>query len=96
MTKATGLASALEALDIAATETIGAGGAENDHAFLRMCGLSVAVDNALPSIKEVADFVTSLSRGAGVTELIDLYLSGALERIHPDPANHVAPSITER
>jgi hydroxymethylpyrimidine pyrophosphatase-like HAD family hydrolase len=96
VTKATGLASALEALDIAATETIGVGDAENDHAFLRMCGLSVAVDNALPSIKEVADFVTSLSRGAGVTELIDLYLSGALERIHPDPANHVAPSITER
>jgi hydroxymethylpyrimidine pyrophosphatase-like HAD family hydrolase len=96
VTKATGLAPALKVLDIAATETIGVGDAENDHAFLRMCGLSVAVDNALPSIKEVADFVTSLSRGAGVTELIDLYLSGALERIHPDPANHVAPSITER
>jgi hydroxymethylpyrimidine pyrophosphatase-like HAD family hydrolase len=85
-------APALKALDIAATETIGVGDAENDHAFLRMCGLSVAVDNALPSIKESADFVTSLSRGAGDTELITLYLSGALERILPNPANHIARS----
>jgi hydroxymethylpyrimidine pyrophosphatase-like HAD family hydrolase len=96
VTKATGLTSALKALDIAASETIGVGDAENDQTFLRMCGLSVAVDNALPSVKEMADFVTSLSRGAGVAELINLYLSGALERILPNPANHIAPSITER
>ena len=96
VTKATGLAPALKALDLAATETIGVGDAENDHAFLRMCGLSVAVANALPSVKEIADLVTSLPRGAGVTELIDLYLSGALDRVHANPANHVAPSMTER
>ncbi len=39
---------------------------------------------------------TWLPRGAGVTELIDLYLSGALDRVHANPANHVAPTITER
>ena len=89
VTKASGLAPALEALDITAAETIGVGDAENDHALLRMCGLAVAVENALPSLKECADFVTSLSHGSGVTELIDLYLSGALDRIHANPANHV-------
>jgi hypothetical protein len=94
ITKATGLAPALEALGITAAETIGVGDAENDHALLRMCGLAVAVDNALPSLKESADFVTSLSRGPGVTQLIELYLSGDLARIRPNPANHPALSVT--
>jgi hydroxymethylpyrimidine pyrophosphatase-like HAD family hydrolase len=96
VTKATGLASALEALGITAAETIGVGDAENDHPLLRMCGLAVAVDNALPSLKESADFVTSLSRGAGVTELIERHLSGELARIQPNPANHFALSATGR
>jgi hypothetical protein len=30
---------------------VGVGDAENDHAFLRLCGLSAAVANALPALK---------------------------------------------
>jgi hydroxymethylpyrimidine pyrophosphatase-like HAD family hydrolase len=79
VTKATGLAPALEALQVTPRETIGIGDAENDQAFLRMCGLSVAVDNALPSVKQMADVVLPYARGAGVTKLIEMLLAGALD-----------------
>jgi 3-deoxy-D-manno-octulosonate 8-phosphate phosphatase KdsC-like HAD superfamily phosphatase len=53
--------------------------AENDHAFLELCGLPVAVANALPGLKEKAALVTQHSAGAGVTELIDSALRGELD-----------------
>jgi len=79
ITKATGLGPALEALQLTPEETIGIGDAENDQAFLRMCGLSVAVDNALPAVKEMADVVLPHPRGAGVAKLIAMLLAGELE-----------------
>lgn len=69
--KATGLLAVLEELGISADNTVGVGDAENDLAFMKVCGFSVAVANALPAIKESADWVTKSDRGAGVTELID-------------------------
>jgi hydroxymethylpyrimidine pyrophosphatase-like HAD family hydrolase len=68
--KAAGLAAALETLGVRAADTIAIGDAENDHAFLRMCGVSVAVANALPSLKAAAHVVTSQPRGAGVVEAL--------------------------
>jgi hydroxymethylpyrimidine pyrophosphatase-like HAD family hydrolase len=88
VTKATGLAPALKELGLTAEQTIGVGDAENDHAFLRLCGLSVAVSNALPSVKEDADLVTTGARGAGVTELIDRLLNNELEAVTPLPDRH--------
>ena len=79
VTKATGLAPALEALGLTHRRTIGVGDAENDQAFLRSCGLAVAVANALPSVKEIAHIVTAGAQGAGVTELIDRLLAGELD-----------------
>jgi hydroxymethylpyrimidine pyrophosphatase-like HAD family hydrolase len=92
ITKATGLARALEELRIGAEETIGVGDAENDHALLRMCGLGVAVANALPSLKEDADLVTVGACGAGVTELIDRLLANDLDSVSPQPDLH-EPSV---
>ncbi len=89
ITKATGLAPALDVLGITHDATVGVGDAENDQAFLRLCGLAVAVDNALPSVKEMADVVTRGARGAGVAELIDRLLSGELDRITPERVKHV-------
>jgi hydroxymethylpyrimidine pyrophosphatase-like HAD family hydrolase len=79
VTKATGLAPALEALDRSQEETIGVGDAENDQVFLRMCGLSVAVANALTSVKELADVVTAGARGSGVVELVAGWLAGEFD-----------------
>jgi hydroxymethylpyrimidine pyrophosphatase-like HAD family hydrolase len=72
--KATGLAAALASMKLSTRNTIGVGDAENDHAFLTQCGVAVAVANALPSLKEAADFVTTTGCGGGVAELIDEWL----------------------
>ncbi len=88
VTKATGLAAALKALGVSLEETIGVGDAENDQAMLRNCALAVAVQNALPSVKAVADLVTTGKRGEGVTELIDLWLSDQLDAVLSRPENH--------
>lgn len=68
--KATGLKAALKLLAIDPAEVVAVGDAENDLAFLSACGLSVAVANALPSVKSAAHRVTEGARGAGVAELI--------------------------
>ena len=77
--KASGLAAALAELNIASDDVIGVGDAENDHAFLRACGLGVAVANALDSVKDTADLVTQGARGVGVVELIDRILGHSFE-----------------
>lgn len=71
VTKATGLEAALADLGTPAGEAVGVGDAENDHAFLRLCGLSAAVGNALPALKEAVDIVLDGEDGAGVAELVD-------------------------
>lgn len=77
--KGTGVGVALEELGLSAHNVVGAGDAENDHAFLALCECSVAVANALPALKERADIVTSASHGAGVEELIEKILSDDLQ-----------------
>jgi hydroxymethylpyrimidine pyrophosphatase-like HAD family hydrolase len=70
--KASGLAAALERLELSPHNVVGIGDAENDHAFLSYCGLGVAVDNALPAVKDKVDYVTRRARGDGARELIEL------------------------
>lgn len=81
--KATGLRVALEILGIPEQKVVGVGDAENDHAFLEVCGCSVAVANALPALKRHVDIVTTQTHGAGVTEVIDRWLSTGLRDIEP-------------
>ena len=72
--KATGLARALEKMEISPHNTVGVGDAENDHALLASCECSAAVANALPTLKNAADLVMTADHGAGVVELIELIL----------------------
>jgi hydroxymethylpyrimidine pyrophosphatase-like HAD family hydrolase len=76
--KGTGLRLALDELQIAPQNVVGVGDAENDHAFLSLCGSYVAVANAIPAIKKAADLVTDQDHGAGVAEVIDRVLDGDL------------------
>jgi HAD superfamily hydrolase (TIGR01484 family) len=73
--KASALAAALGMLRLSAHNVVGVGDAENDQAFLSLCGCRVAVANALDSVKENADIQTRDARGAGVAELIERWLS---------------------
>jgi HAD superfamily hydrolase (TIGR01484 family) len=69
--KASGLGAALGELGLSRHNVVGVGDAENDHAFLSICGCSVAVANALDAVKDTADLTTAGARGKGVIELID-------------------------
>jgi hydroxymethylpyrimidine pyrophosphatase-like HAD family hydrolase len=80
LNKATGLREGLARMGISTRYTIGVGDAENDHAFLRICGCGIAVANALPALKSRADFVTARPHGEGITELIDQLLANNFQR----------------
>jgi HAD superfamily hydrolase (TIGR01484 family) len=67
--KGTGTQAALDDLGIAPHNAVAIGDAENDLPFLRLAGCSVAVANALPSVKETADIVLKQDHGDGVVEL---------------------------
>jgi hypothetical protein len=83
ITKASGMQAALLELGLSAEDTVGVGDAENDHAFLSLCGVSAAVANALPALKERADLVLEKPRGEGVAELIDRILDDDLRSVEP-------------
>ncbi|MBY0525906.1 MAG: Cof-type HAD-IIB family hydrolase [Gemmataceae bacterium] len=78
--KVTGLAAALRELSLSAESVVGVGDAENDYPFLASCGFSVAVANALPSVKAGVDLVTPLDHGAGVCQLIEELIADDLAR----------------
>jgi HAD superfamily hydrolase (TIGR01484 family) len=80
--KAAGLKVALEDLELSPHNVVAVGDAENDLAFLNICGCPAAVANALPSLKQSVDLVLEKERGAGVIELID--------RIHASDAKRVS------
>jgi HAD superfamily hydrolase (TIGR01484 family) len=69
--KAAGLSVALQTMSLSPENVVGIGDAENDQHLLAICGLGVAVANALPMLKENADLVTQGANGAGVIELIN-------------------------
>jgi hydroxymethylpyrimidine pyrophosphatase-like HAD family hydrolase len=75
--KATGLKAALQELGLSPETVAGIGDAENDDAFLEVCGFPVAVANALPALKERVAWVTRGENGAGVVELIERLLEAS-------------------
>lgn len=93
--KATGLDAALAELGLSAHNVVGIGDAENDHAFLRACGCSVAVANALPAVKDTADLVTSGARGAGVEQLVEELISRDQD-IGTTPRNRISVGKDEQ
>jgi HAD superfamily hydrolase (TIGR01484 family) len=89
--KATGLRAGLAELGLSPRNVVGVGDAENDHAFLAACECGVAVANALPTVRERADWVTSGAAGAGVAELIDDLLATDLRALEPRLVRHHVP-----
>jgi hypothetical protein len=81
--KASGLARALAELGLSARNLVAAGDAENDHALLDAAEYSVAVANAITTLKEAADRVTTGLRGDGILELIDDLIDNDLAKAPP-------------
>ena len=81
--KASGLARALAELGLSARNLVAAGDAENDHALLDAAEYSVAVANAIPTLKDAADRVTIGLRGDGILEVIDDLIGNDLAKAPP-------------
>ena len=75
-------------MEISPHNTVGIGDAENDHALLASCECSAAVSNALPTLKNAADIVTSMDHGAGVVQLIEEILRDDLASREPQLLRH--------
>jgi hydroxymethylpyrimidine pyrophosphatase-like HAD family hydrolase/energy-coupling factor transporter ATP-binding protein EcfA2 len=88
VTKRTGLAAALDDMGLSPHNVVGVGDAENDHSFLAFCECSTSVANALASLKQRSDWVTSAPHGQGVTELIDRMIADDLQSLAPALARH--------
>ena len=50
------------------------GDAMNDHEMVQAAGLGVAMANAVPALKEIADFVTLSNNDDGVKHVLDKFV----------------------
>ena len=79
--KASGLQALLEKLCLSEHNSVAVGDAENDSAMFKVAECAVAVENALPSLKETVDLVTKSDHGKGVCELIDALIKDDLANL---------------
>jgi phosphoglycolate phosphatase (TIGR01487 family) len=86
--KGSGLKEALFSMGQSIHNTVVIGDAENDHALFNVAECTVAVANAIPAIKDRADYVTLKDHGDGVTELIDMLINNDLKNIAPKLHRH--------
>ncbi|MDP5275334.1 Cof-type HAD-IIB family hydrolase [Chengkuizengella axinellae] len=56
------------------SEVIAIGDSWNDHEMLEVAGLGVAMGNAIPTLKEIANFVTLSNNEDGVKHVIDKFI----------------------
>jgi hydroxymethylpyrimidine pyrophosphatase-like HAD family hydrolase/energy-coupling factor transporter ATP-binding protein EcfA2 len=91
VTKGTGLTAALAALELSPHNMAGIGDAENDHAFLAICECAVAVADAVPALRERADYVTRAPAARGVVEFVEEHLLNDLVELMPRLTRHHLP-----
>ena len=72
--KGTGVKSLAEVLGIKQEEIMAIGDQENDIAMIEYAGVGVAMDNAIPAVKEAANFVTKSNLEDGVAWAIEKYV----------------------
>lgn len=73
VSKAEGLSKLCEYLDITLDEVVVVGDAPNDTQALEAAGLAVAMGNATPEIKRLADVVVADNDHDGIAEVIDRF-----------------------
>lgn len=72
--KRSGLEKIAEQLQIKPQEIICIGDSGNDKQMIEYAGLGVAMGNAFPEIKEIADYVTFTNEDNGVAHVIDKFI----------------------
>lgn len=72
--KGSGIELLAEKLGIMPKEIICVGDAGNDIHMIKYAGLGVAMDNAVPEVKEIADFITKSNCNNGVAHVINKFI----------------------
>ena len=70
VTKGNGLTLLCSHLGVDIEETLACGDTQNDIDILKTAAIGVAMENALPEVKEIADFVTRSNENSGVAHAI--------------------------
>lgn len=73
-TKQHGIMEVAKILNINTHEIIGIGDGYNDFPLLMACGLKVAMGNAVPELKEIADYIAPSVEEDGVAHVIEKFL----------------------
>jgi hypothetical protein len=63
-----------EMMKMKSDEIIGVGDGYNDFPLFKACGLKVAVENAVPGLKKIADFIAPSVNEDGVVDVIEKYI----------------------
>lgn len=63
-----------EIIGVKSEEMIGVGDGYNDYALLSACGLKIAMGNAAPELKEIADFIAPSVDEDGVATIIEKFI----------------------
>ncbi len=69
-----GIVHVAEILGIKTEEIIGVGDGYNDFPLLMACGLKIAMGNAVPELKEIADFIAPTVYDDGVATIIEKFI----------------------
>ncbi|MBZ0305781.1 MAG: Cof-type HAD-IIB family hydrolase [Anaerolineae bacterium] len=72
--KGAALARLIEELNIPRESVLALGDAENDIEMLQVAGIGVAMGNAMPHVKEIADYITLSNDEDGVAEAIERFV----------------------
>lgn len=73
-TKQHGVVELSKLLGISPREMIGVGDGYNDFPLLMACGLKVAMGNAVPDLKEIADYIAPTVEEDGVADVIEKFI----------------------
>ncbi len=73
-TKQHGVLEVAKLLSIEPSEIIGVGDGYNDYPLLMACGLKIAMGNAIPELKAIADFVAPPVEEDGVVTIIEKFV----------------------
>ena len=85
-TKQVAVGKLLEFLKIKKSEVIGIGDSYNDFPLLMACGLKVAMGNAVPEIKEIADYIAPSFQEDGVAHVIEKFI---LHKMRNNPLHNL-------
>ena len=74
VTKAYGISLLAKDLGLEPAEIMAIGDEENDLPMIEYAGLGVAMENAVPAVKESADYITSNNVENGVAKVIQKFV----------------------